>query len=181
MPPNIEANESGISNFDGLVSALRATTMTTGIRIATAAVLFRNDDNTPTPTIRTKSISPELCRASLPSPLPTKFTAPLRNIPALSTNIAPTVIVAVLAKPANPSAGVNTRETRSTTITRMATMSVENFSVTNSTTAAIVSSSTKPISNVTCVPRSPSLGARCAGRMPKHTLVRADSHPIPVS
>ena len=148
MPPNMEAKERGISSFEGLVSARRATTITTGIRIATAAVLFRNDDNTPTPTISTNSISPELCRASLPSALPTKFTAPLRNIPALSTNIAPTVTVAVLANPASPSAGVSTRKTSSTIMTRIATMSVENFSVTNRTTAQTVRPSTNAISHV---------------------------------
>ena len=158
MPPNMEAKERGISSFEGLVFARRATTITTGIRIATAAVLFRNDDNTPTPTIRTNSISGGLCRASLPSALLTKFTAPLRNIPALRTNIAPTVTVAVLANPANPSAGVSTRKTNNTIRTRIATMSGENFSVTNRTTAQTVKASTKTIAGVTCAPWVPCIG-----------------------
>ena len=130
----------------------RATTITTGIRIATAAVLFRKDESTPTPVISTNSIRLMLRRASLLRALPTKFTAPLRNIPALSTNIAPTATVALLAKPAKPSVGLSTPATRSATMMRMATMSVESFSVTNSTTAQPAKPNTKTISHVTWIP-----------------------------
>ena len=126
--------------------------MITGIMIATVAVLFKKDERDPTPSIITNTINVELRLASLRSPLPKKFTAPALKSPALITNIAPTVTVAGLAKPLKPSAGVRIPDTRSTTITKTATTSVENFSVTNSTTATIVRPSTKAISQVTYSP-----------------------------
>jgi len=46
-PPNIEANESGIRSFEALTSKSAATPITTGIKIATAAVLLMKAEMTP--------------------------------------------------------------------------------------------------------------------------------------
>ena len=102
--------------------------MTTGISIATAAVLFRNAERTPTLSIITRYAALKLRLATRSNRRPTQSTAPLRASPADSTNIAPTVMVAGLAKPASPSSGVTIPVTTTVTASSSATTSVASFS-----------------------------------------------------
>jgi hypothetical protein len=62
---------------------------------------------------------------------PGELTAPVLKSPALKTNIAPTVIVAVLLQPDKPSAGVMISLIKSRAITSSATKFTGSFSVTN--------------------------------------------------
>ena len=72
---------------------------------------------------------------------PSTAMMPLRFSPALSTNIAATVIVAVLEKPDRASLGDTTPKISSVHSTSSATTSIRSFSVTNKVTAPTSTSS----------------------------------------
>jgi len=147
-PPNIEANESGINSFEGLTFVSRATPSTIGKKIATAAVLLMKADIAPIISIVVTTDSQKLCLPIVTSAEPKKLTAPVLNNPALRTNIAPTVTVAVLLKPEIPSSGEMVLLNNSAAMTKSAIKSTGSFSVAKRTTAATRITSTIAISIV---------------------------------
>ncbi len=111
-PPNCDAYESGIKNREAGAPLLALAASTMGRKIATAAVLLMKAE-----TAQVTAISATTSRnrwpASRPSPGPSHPIAPVCRRPALSTNIAATVSVAGLLKPATPSSIVIQCEARS--------------------------------------------------------------------
>src|SRR5918997_4512040 len=122
-PPNIEANESGISSFEGLTLMSLASESMTGMKTATAAVLLAKAETAPTKSIIETSAYQKLRLPSRTSNAPTELSAPVFDSAALRTNIAPTVTVAGLLKPANPSPGETMPLNKSVAITINATTS----------------------------------------------------------
>jgi len=137
LPPIMALKERGISSFDGLIPISRAILRVAGSITATAAVLLIKPEDRPTISINIKRTL-----VSLPRPLRTSFSlmvemTPVRTRPALRMNIAATVMVAWLLKPAMASSGVTrpntTRAMRIPTDTR----STGTLSETNSISAAM--------------------------------------------
>jgi hypothetical protein len=67
-----------------------------------------------------------------------RCSAPVREMPALSTNMAMTVRVAELLNPAMPSSGVTCFDSINTTMTNAAVMSAGSHSITNKKSAPAV-------------------------------------------
>lgn len=147
-PPNIEAKESGISSFEGLIPASRANPRTIGRKMATAAVLLMKAETRPTGAMRETSVGRRPRRPTLVSRLPRRLTAPVWTRPALSTNMAATVTVAVLLKPEMACSGVRIPLTRSVDSTRSATRSTGRRSVAKQATAPAATAITSTISRV---------------------------------
>jgi hypothetical protein len=147
-PPNIEANERGIRSFEGAIPLSLATFNKTGIKTATTGVLFINADKKATDSIviiRAK-VNPYLNNLVLISPKKSK--APVLFSAALIMNIAPTVIVAGLLKPAMASSGEIIPVASNATITTMAVRSTGIFSREKRITARTRIINTIPISRV---------------------------------
>jgi hypothetical protein len=147
-PPNIEAKETGISNFEALMPVSRATPSKIGRNIAMTGVLLIKAERNPTKIITIIIAVKKFRRKIRLTKTPRKLTAPVLNNPALKINIAATVIVAVLLKPAKPSPAVITPLVISKAITISATKSTESFSVTNNATASSRTAKTRAISKV---------------------------------
>ncbi len=130
-PPNIEANDNGISSREGLMFADRLTSSTIGSRIATTAVLLMKAEKAPATIIVSRIASQENLRPIRVNSAVAAFKAPVRDRPALSTNIAATVTVAGLPRPERPCSGVTTRVTMSAMATKIAVRSTGSFSVDN--------------------------------------------------
>ena len=114
---------------------------TSGSSTATAAVLFTKAEIGPT-----TSISSSMNRKPFftrPNSRPSEASAPVCARPALSTNIAATVIVASLEKPESASTGVTRPSTSRLASTSIATTSTGSFSVTNRATAPTSTSSVR--------------------------------------
>ena len=127
-PPNCEAYESGISIFEGACRIAVDAAMTRGRKTATMAVLLMKAEVAADRSINTSRNSQgQRIRASIS---PTPFRTPLCWMPALSTNIAATVIVASLEKPESASRGVTRPSTITVARTSIATTSTGSFSVT---------------------------------------------------
>jgi hypothetical protein len=122
-PPNWLEKERGIRTRDDDIFLLAVKVITTGIRMATAAVLTRKAESAAVMIQRTniRRVSP--LPASLSMSFATRCTRPVRTSPIPRINIAPIVTVAGLAKPRRPSSGVIRPRVRSATRTHMATRS----------------------------------------------------------
>ncbi len=122
-----------MSRREGLTFISLDTFSVSGMSTATAAVLLIKAEIAATTLISPKSRRCSLLPASRTSRRPIALTAPVRWSPALRMNIAPTVIVAGLEKPATPSDAFSTPPITSATMTRIATRSTRTFSVTSMT------------------------------------------------
>jgi len=147
-PPNMEAKESGSKSRPAWKPQSLAMVSITGRKIATAAVLLMKADKRPTISIITTSTSQKLTRPSRARLLPSRLTEPVLNRPADSTNMAPTVTVAGLLKPATASSGAIMPDSSMAPMMIMAVRSTGSRSVANRITAESTSPHTRMISRV---------------------------------
>jgi hypothetical protein len=131
VPPRMVAKERGISSLAVEIFRCRQSSSTSGRKTERMAVLLTMPDRGPAiaPTASTcrRTVCPDQRRSS-------SFaccSAPVREMPALSTNMAMTVRVAELLNPAMPSSGVTCLDSINTTITNAAVMSAGSHSITN--------------------------------------------------
>ncbi len=135
VPPRIEANATGMSNFEALTPALRPSPATSGVKSAVTVVLFMKAEVPPTmPIIAARKLREFTCatRRSCPpiqSSTPASFNATLR------TKIEPRMMMMSLLNPANASCGVRIPGTISPTSRSSVIMSTVSFSRLKSTMA----------------------------------------------
>ena len=149
VPPAIETYESGNMNFDGLRWKRRHRSMSSGMKIATTAVLLRKPDST----LATTSTSPIASQARDPVALASRSAAAART-PVFTnacprTSIAPTVTTALLLRPRIASSTLTIPNASKTASINIAVTSIGNSSRTNKISATTMSASMKPISKVT--------------------------------
>jgi hypothetical protein len=128
IPPKVAACDIGIKMRPGLVPVRRQTSSTTGMKMATAAVLLMKADSPPiTSMMTTVSRASEYPRGAN-NRRTRKESAPVRSMPAESTSTEATEIVAGWLKPAKASAGVSTPVNSSAIMASSAVISGGSFS-----------------------------------------------------
>lgn len=161
-PPAWEANDMGMSSFDGASFPAAAAARTIGSITATTPVLLMKAEEAPTMTMVRTSRAVGLFPYRMIT-RPATFTAPVRCRPTLKTNMQATVVAGLL-NPETASSGVTSRKTTNTPRTIRATRSMENRSITNSTTAPTRMASTKMI----VITTFPTSDVRLNGRVPRN-------------
>ena len=136
IPPMMLANESGISNLEGLILAVAAMRPTIGMKTATTGVLLMNADTTATRSISNRVACLGLLRKRSDIRPASICSAPVFNKAAESTNMKATVRVAPLLKPSRPSPGLITPVVTNPTMMSIATKSTVSHSVMKRMTAA---------------------------------------------
>lgn len=87
-PPNIDANDRGISSFEGLTRMAAATDSMMGMKMATIGVLFMNAESRPTLIIITDRPAHRFHENTRAEARPSTATAPVRDRPAEMTGAA---------------------------------------------------------------------------------------------
>ena len=146
VPPRMLAKESGISSREGAIDSERASTMATGVKIATTGVLLMKAEMTMT----RKAMAMRAAVGDRPptrdTMLPARSTSPVRSRAALSTNSAATVIGPLLLNTPRASRALRMPLARSTLSATIATTSGVSRSRTKPRTTSTTNASTIAIS-----------------------------------
>ena len=148
VPPRIDAKQTGISSFDGLVLSLRATDIVGPMKSDVTAVLFMNPDRPPTTVIVVRSnlfVLPAATRSSQAET--TSSTRPSNNAP-LMMKIEPRIMMICELNPANACAVSRIPVSTSANSRKMVTKSTGSARVAKSATATTSKPSTMTIGSI---------------------------------
>ena len=147
-PPKMEANESGMSSFDGFNPRDAASEIMMGMKTTTTGVLLMKAESTATIGSITMRSDQSLFPTARLSRCAMVSITPVRSSAALRMNMQATVMAASLLKTLNASAGVKMPAASSALSASIATMSSDNFSQTIIAKVTASSPKTKSISQV---------------------------------
>ena len=148
VPPRIDAKQTGISSFDGLVLSLRAMDIVGPMNSDVTAVLFINPDRPPTTDMVVNCSLLTLPPATLNSQAVTMSSTRLSISAPLIKKIEPRMMMICELKPANASVGFSIPVSTNASRRNIVTKSTGSARVANNPTAASSNPSTIPISSV---------------------------------